>query len=258
MDSLTAFFSLLVDSLRAAETPYVGVLYAGAIVTEQGPRILEFNCRFGDPEAQVLLSRLNSDLSDYLLAAAHGTLHTMPVLEWSDLEALGVVLASEQYPHSTSFGETITGVDNAELIPGVHIFHAGTDIDVESGELMTHGGRILCVVAVASSLKAARDHVYQAIGRIKFQGMRFRRDIGANGIPSAFDAEWRKSPNWEAQMRRFSEELSVVAPRSSVLRHATFLRPIPPQSWTRLEAASTTYALARPCPHGLPTLAGRR
>lgn len=213
-DFAESFFRPIVSELAAHGTPFVGVLYAGAIVTEQGPKILEFNCRFGDPEAEVLLCRLDDDLADLLWAAAEGELHKRGAPRWKTQDALCVVISTEKYPQQGDVGTPIRGVGEAERVPGVIVFHAGTDRDPVSGDLVTKGGRILTVTATGSSLTEARTRAYEAVEKISFTGMHYRRDIATKATGTmweAFRTEWRKPPNWELQMMQISRAISAVA-----------------------------------------------
>jgi len=154
---------------------YRGVLYCGMILTSEGPKVLEFNCRFGDPETQVLIPRLKSDLLEMLLAAARGG--ELPArVEWHPGVCVGVVMASRGYPESSSRGDVITGVDAAGAIPGVRVYHAGTA--VSDGMLATAGGRVLAVTAVGPTFAEARKRAYEGIDHISFAGAQYRRDIG--------------------------------------------------------------------------------
>jgi phosphoribosylamine--glycine ligase len=154
------------------------VIYGGFVLTESGPKVLEYNARFGDPETQVLLPRLNSDLVDIMTAVGNGTLaDTKPL--WSSDQAVSVVLASGGYPGEYETGKVITGVDEAEAMPGVTVFHAGTAIR-EDGALVTSGGRVLDVTALAPTLREARALAYEAVSKISFEGMFYRSDIAAN------------------------------------------------------------------------------
>ncbi len=168
-----------VDGLRAEGTPYVGVLYAGLMVTDAGPRVLEFNCRFGDPETQVILPLLESDLVEVLEACVEGTLDRVAV-RWRPAAAVTVVAASEGYPGNYPKGRPISGIEDAEALPGVVAFHAGTEL--QGGRLVTAGGRVLNVTAVGNDLHQAVERAYEAIGRIHFEGMHYRRDIGAKAL----------------------------------------------------------------------------
>lgn len=165
-----------VEGLASEGIHYSGMLFPGMILTEQGPKVLEFNCRFGDPETQVLLRRLNSDLLELLVACAEGKLSEAPV-EWDSRPAVCVVMASGGYPGDYVKGKVITGVEDAQAAPGVEIFHAGTARDA-AGELVTSGGRVLGVSAIGEDLSAAIDAAYRAVEKISFEGACFRKDIG--------------------------------------------------------------------------------
>jgi phosphoribosylamine--glycine ligase len=156
-------------------TPFVGVLFAGVMLTDDGPRILEFNCRFGDPETQSLLPRVEGDLLELLAAAAGGDL-AGAVVDVADNAAVTVVIAAGSYPAAGDSGTPIAGIDEAEDA-GALVFHAGTAL--KDDRLVTNGGRILNVTAVAETVPAARDRAYGACELISFPGMRFRRDIAA-------------------------------------------------------------------------------
>lgn len=156
---------------------YRGVLYAGLMLTESGPKVLEFNCRFGDPETQAVLPRLSSDLLPVLMACARGDLSDLE-LSWSEESSVAVVLCSEGYPGHYPKGREITGVAEAEKSMGVLVFHAGTKR--EGGRLLTSGGRVLNVVALASDVATARRRAYEAAERIRFEGMHYRKDIAEN------------------------------------------------------------------------------
>ncbi|HIR02396.1 MAG TPA: phosphoribosylamine--glycine ligase [Candidatus Aveggerthella stercoripullorum] len=155
---------------------YRGVLYGGFMLTEEGPKVLEFNARFGDPETQVVLPRLKSDLVDVMWAVANGRPEDVE-LEWSDQWAVCVVLASEGYPGSYEKGKVILGVDDAEELDGVIVFHAGTVHNADE-ELITNGGRVLNVVALGDTFNEARELAYEACDRIEFEGKQYRSDIG--------------------------------------------------------------------------------
>lgn len=172
----------LLDTLRRDEIPYVGVLYAGLMLTPAGPKVIEFNCRFGDPECQVLMTRLESDAIDLLSAPAAGTLDAIDVT-WSPDASVCVVLAAEGYPEKPVKGAEITGVDEAEAMPGVTVFHAGTKLS--GGGLVTNGGRVLSVTARAKTLPEARDLAYQAASKIDFKGKQMRSDIAAGAAAHA-------------------------------------------------------------------------
>ncbi len=180
---MVAILEKTVAALRADGIEYRGVLYGGFILTDEGPKVLEYNARFGDPETQVLLPLLKTDLLDVLLATAEGRLSEIE-LEWRDGFAVSVVLASDGYPGAYRTGKTITGLDEAAAIEGVTIFHAGTALDA-NGELVTAGGRVLNVTAVAPTFAEARDRAYRAVDCIYFEGMHFRTDIGLRALRSA-------------------------------------------------------------------------
>jgi phosphoribosylamine--glycine ligase len=156
--------------------PYKGVLYAGLMLTKEGPKLIEYNVRFGDPECQVLLPRLKSDLLPALLAARDGVLDDFD-LRWHDEAALCVVMAAQGYPDNPLRGSEIKGLDRAQAgAPSALIFHAGTKR--EGARLIADGGRVLNVVGMGASLAAARDEAYAAIARIDWPQGFYRRDIG--------------------------------------------------------------------------------
>jgi phosphoribosylamine--glycine ligase len=165
-----------VRGMAAEGTPYRGVLYAGLMATGTGPRLVEFNARFGDPECQVLMLRLRSDLVPYLLAAATGTLARLPAPAWRPETAICVVLAARGYPDSPIPGSVIRGADQ-DFGPDVVVFHAGTARKAD-GALTASGGRVLNVCALGPSLEAARDRAYEAVRRIDWPGGFHRSDIG--------------------------------------------------------------------------------
>ena len=164
-----------VEGMAAEETPFIGVLYCGLMITARGPQVLEFNARFGDPETQAIMVRLESDLVDVLEACVDGRLADTP-LSWSPGAAACVVASSGGYPGSYKSGLPITGLAAAAQVPGVQVFHAGT---AQVGEqIVTAGGRVLGVTAAADSLDQALARAYQAMAEISFEGMYYRRDIG--------------------------------------------------------------------------------
>jgi phosphoribosylamine---glycine ligase len=165
----------IVDELAARGTPFIGLLFAGVMLTDEGPRVLEFNCRFGDPETQSLLPRLETDLLELLAAAARGDLSEATV-SVEDNAAVTVVLAAGDYPAAGDVGSPIEGIAAAEAT-GALVFHAGTALNDD--RVVTSGGRILNVTAVADSVAAARDRAYAACELISFPRMRYRRDIAA-------------------------------------------------------------------------------
>ncbi len=167
----------LVGALRRRGIDYRGVLYAGLILTADGPRVLEYNVRFGDPETQVVVPRLTEDLTGLLAEAAAGRLRTEP--RFSPDATVCVVLASEGYPTAPRTGDRIDGLEAAAAIPGVHLFHAGTGLDDE-GCFVTAGGRVLGVSASAPTIAEARRLAYAAVDRIGWEGMQYRTDIAAD------------------------------------------------------------------------------
>ncbi len=162
-------------AMAEAGTPYTGVLYAGLMLTKAGPKLIEYNVRFGDPEAQVLMLRLNTDLAEILLACAQGRLHEAAA-SWSDDVAITVVLAAKGYPGTPQTGSIIKGIEAAEAI-GAQVFHAGTSRDAE-GHLIATGGRVLAVTAHGSDSGEARAVAYAAAKRIDWPGGFYRKDIG--------------------------------------------------------------------------------
>jgi len=155
---------------------YQGALYAGLMITEAGPRVLEYNCRFGDPETQAIVRRLDSDLFAYLYAAAKGTLEAEEPPRWDRRSCVGVVAASEGYPGEYEKGHRISGIEEAERDEDVVVFHAGTRED--AGQVLTAGGRVLCVTALGGDLEKARAAAYRGYETIRFSGKFCRRDIG--------------------------------------------------------------------------------
>jgi len=180
----------LVDELRSAVLEptvaelarrgvrYQGVLYAGLILTADGPRVLEFNCRFGDPEAQAILPRMSTDLADLAWSTAEGTLAGHKV-GWDPRPCVTVVLASGGYPGSYRKGLEVDGLQAAAARPGVHVFHAGTALD-PAGRVRTTGGRVLAVTALGDDLADARARAYAAAELVHFDGVHYRRDIAAH------------------------------------------------------------------------------
>jgi phosphoribosylamine--glycine ligase len=149
------------------------------MITAEGPKALEYNVRFGDPETQAILRRFNGDFAEITLAVAQGRLSNEPQQPfWSDEAATCVVMASAGYPGDYSTGKTITGIEEAERLDGVVVFHAGTKLNT-AREIETTAGRVLGVTSRATTLEEATARTYEAVGKIKFEGMTFRRDIGA-------------------------------------------------------------------------------
>ena len=165
--------------LKAEGIDYRGLLFPGMMVTPDGPKVLEFNCRFGDPETQVLLPRLKSDLLDLLEASIDGRLGECRP-EWDSRAAVCVVMASGGYPGDYAKGKVISGLGEFDGADDVIIFHAGTKLD--DGKIVTAGGRVLGVTALGADLRAARARAYEAVSKICFEGCQFRRDIAAKGL----------------------------------------------------------------------------
>jgi phosphoribosylamine--glycine ligase len=166
-----------VETLRAEGISYTGLLYAGLMITTDGPKVLEYNCRFGDPETEVVIPRLATDLAELLMACATGDLADSKAVSSTEA-AVTVVLASGGYPGAYRTGLPIDGLDAAEATPGVTVFHAGT---AEAGDrVVTAGGRVLCVTGVAGSLAEARNRAYRAADRISFEGKTMRTDVAAS------------------------------------------------------------------------------
>jgi phosphoribosylamine--glycine ligase len=174
-----------VHALKRGRRPFRGVLYAGLMITNQGPRVLEFNGRFGDPETQPLLARLRTDLLDLLEAVVDDRLgeFSESKLEWDPRPAVCVVMASQGYPSSYPKGRVIDGLADAASLPDVKVFHAGTKRENEF--VVTDGGRVLSVTALGDTLADAQRRAYEAIARIQFQGMHFRRDIASRALAPA-------------------------------------------------------------------------
>lgn len=164
-----------IKAMRDKGTPFVGVLYIGLILTSEGPKVLEFNVRFGDPETQCVLPRMEGNLLEVLHACTEGRLKEIS-LQWSEEKCICVVMASSGYPGKYETGKEIKGLEEAEKIDKVVVFHAGTKKD--DGRIVTAGGRVLGVTALGEDFKSARERVYTAISKISFQGAFYRRDIG--------------------------------------------------------------------------------
>ena len=172
-DLVDSLLRPVVEELARRGAPFVGCLYGGAILTDEGPRILEYNCRFGDPEAQVILPRLDGDLLPALVAAASGDLGGVTLSEGSDA-AVAVALAAGTYPEKGDSGTPIDGIEDAEA-DGTLVFHAGTAL--RDGRLVTNGGRILSVTGTGLTVADARERAYAGVERIHFEGARYRTDI---------------------------------------------------------------------------------
>ena len=178
--AMAAAMQTAADGLVSDGIDYRGVLYGGFMLTPTGPKVLEFNARFGDPETQVILPRLKTDLVQVMLAVAQGRLSEVE-LAWADEWAVSVVLASAGYPGSYPKGLEITGIEHAAALPGVTVYHAGTKLD-EEGVLRTSGGRVLNVTALGATFAEARERAYEGCDLIEFEGKTLRRDIGARAL----------------------------------------------------------------------------
>jgi phosphoribosylamine--glycine ligase len=191
----SAIFVPTVHALKRSRRPFRGVLYAGVMVTNQGPRVLEFNCRFGDPETQPLLMRLKTDLLDLLEAAANDEVAEFSEerLEWDHRPAVCVVMASQGYPGTYTKGHVITGLEKAARLPSVKVFHAGTKL--EKDLVVTDGGRVLGVTALGDTLADAKARAYDAVACIRFQGAFYRHDIADKALRPA--EEMAKPGSWE-------------------------------------------------------------
>jgi phosphoribosylamine---glycine ligase len=171
----------LLRGLSKEGIAYRGLLYPGLMITSDGPRVLEFNCRFGDPETQALLPRMKSDLLPLLAATIDSKIDNYSI-DWDKRISVTVVLASAGYPGKYETGKMISGLDEAAKLEGVQVFHAGTKID--ANRVMTAGGRVLAVTALGSTIAAARDRAYVAASRIHFDGCHYRRDIALSATSS--------------------------------------------------------------------------
>ncbi|MEE8678132.1 MAG: phosphoribosylamine--glycine ligase [Olsenella sp.] len=180
LDRMVEIEQKVVDELRREGITYSGCLYGGFMLTKDGPKVLEFNARFGDPETQVVLPRMKGDLVEAFLACDAGTL-SPDMVSWDDDWAVSVVLTSAGYPGSYEKGKKIVGVEDANAMPGVTVYHAGTALDAD-GSLVTAGGRVLDVTAVADTFEDARNLAYEACDKIWFEGKTYRHDIGIKAI----------------------------------------------------------------------------
>ena len=167
--------------LAKEKIEYRGLLYPGLMITDDGPRVLEFNCRFGDPETQALLPRIKSDLLPLLEATIDGKIDSQK-MEWDKRASVTVVLASAGYPGKYETGKVISGLDEAAKLDAVEVFHAGTKI--ADGKMVTSGGRVLAVTALGATIADARERAYQAVSSIRFEGCHYRRDIALSAASS--------------------------------------------------------------------------
>jgi phosphoribosylamine--glycine ligase len=175
-----------ITALSQEGIKYKGVLYAGIILTKEGPKVLEYNCRFGDPETQVIIPRYQGDLLEAMLAVVEENLSNY-LLEWTNEKCITVVLASEGYPRSPLTGREISGLEKASQIEGVTIFQAGTRS--ENGKVYTSGGRVLNVTALGKSFSQARERAYSAARLIKFEGCHYRCDIASRAVEASKEAQ---------------------------------------------------------------------
>jgi phosphoribosylamine--glycine ligase len=176
-----------IHALKRARRPFRGVLYAGLMLTHQGPKVLEYNVRFGDPECQPLLMRLRTDLVDLLEAAVEERLDQLDSLQWDPRPAVCVVMASEGYPGAYERGKPIRGLEDAARLPDVKVFHAGTA--TVDGQVVTNGGRVLNVTALGNSISVAKLHAYTAVKCIRWQGAWCRKDISDKALTALREAE---------------------------------------------------------------------
>jgi len=172
----------VIEGMKAEGSPYNGILYCGLMMTARGPMVLEFNCRFGDPETQPVLMRMESDLLGAFIASIEGRVSEGD-LKWSRHPGVCVVMASGGYPGSYEVGKKITGIEEADRVEGVKVFHAGTTL--RDGAFYTAGGRVLGVTARGADLATAVERAYAAVARIQFDGMHYRRDIAARALKSS-------------------------------------------------------------------------
>ena len=172
-----------VHTMRRRRTPFHGVLYGGLMLTAQGPKVLEFNVRFGDPECQALLARMESSLLELLDAAVDRRLAELPPLRWKTGASVSVVMASEGYPGTVTAGLPIRGLDRAAALADVEVFHAATSIDpADPHQVLATGGRVLAVTATGNSLARAKLRAYEGVREIRWRGGWFRKDIADKGL----------------------------------------------------------------------------
>lgn len=197
--------------------PFKGILYAGLMMTANGPKVLEYNTRFGDPECQPLLMRLNDDLATIMMACINGTLE-QGSLNYSHQSALGVVIAAEGYPAAYPKGMVIEGVGDADALPMTKVFHSGTVL--EKGVLRANGGRILCVTALGDTLEEAQKHAYAAVKKIRMEQSQYRTDIGDKGLShmnNAYTEQTTFRPRVAIFIGSISDE-KTVSPCADVLK----------------------------------------
>ena len=168
-----------IDGMSGAGTPFTGVLYVGLMITEHGPRVLEYNVRFGDPETQALLPRLKTDLVDVMLASCHGTIDRI-ALDWDARACVCVVMSARGYPGEYEKGKKISGLESIADDGTAIVFHAGTKRD--GGSIMTAGGRVLGIAGLGAGIEQALRHAYTAVESITFDGRHVRKDIGQKAL----------------------------------------------------------------------------
>jgi len=169
----------VVDEMKRQGMPYIGILYAGLMIKDGNIKVLEFNVRFGDPEAQCVIPRLEDDLLEVILSCLHGTLYSFD-LKWKKDPACCVVIASGGYPEKYEKGKEIIGIENADAFENVHVFHAGTKPD--GSRVLTNGGRVLGVTGLGKTIKEAVENAYTGVSQIKFDEMHYRKDIGKRAL----------------------------------------------------------------------------
>lgn len=172
-------FRRMIDGMRSEGTPFVGVLYAGIMITKEGPKVLEFNVRFGDPETQPILMRLKTDLADIIEHVLSGRLDDIAI-EWEKRASVCVVLSSKGYPGEYEKGKVISGLDEAKALKDAVVFHAGTSL--KDSKIVTSGGRVLGVTATADTIESAISRAYGVVRMISFEGMHYRSDIGRKAL----------------------------------------------------------------------------
>ena len=242
-----------VAALKRAGAPYKGVLFAGLMITKDGPQLIEYNVRFGDPECQVLMLRLMSDLVPALIAACDGQLQNFD-LRWQSDTALTVVMATKGYPGSYGKGSVIEGLDDATQIEGVEIFHAGTVAD--GARILANGGRVLNVCALGKTVREAQARAYQAIDRIRWPEGFCRRDIGWRAVERE---TCRVGSRSEAYRRRCRiETISVGAAPAGAFAHATDEADHCPTSPTCSPVSPRTGSTARSASCSRAWVAGAR
>ena len=187
----------LLSQMAKEKIPYRGILYAGLMLTKNGPFVLEYNARFGDPETQAILPRLKSDILPLFLEIAEKRFPSV-LLDWDERHSLNVVMSAGGYPSTYNKGAVITGLEKFKESPDQFVFHAGTNRN-ENGDVVTSGGRVLSVTALGETLKVAQDKAYQAVYQIRFEGAHFRKDIGRKALENI---SWRTFPGEHFQMYR--------------------------------------------------------